>query len=51
MDWTINIKKTRMIYDELGLQFRNRPRKQRVKAKLREDREEASGPHDAWAMD
>ena len=48
--WTINIKKTRRIYNELGLQLRNKHPKRRVKAKLREDREEAAGPNDVWAM-
>ncbi|WP_420507840.1 IS3 family transposase [Nitratireductor aquimarinus] len=49
--WTINMKKTRRIYNELGLQLRNRHPKRRVKAKLREDRQEAIGPNDVWAMD
>ena len=35
----------------LGLQLRNKHPKQRVKAKLREDRQEAIGPNDVWAMD
>ena len=38
--WTINHKKTRRIYNELGLQLRNKTPKRRVKAKLREDRKE-----------
>jgi len=49
--WMINMKKTRRIYKELGLQLRNKHPKRRVKAKLREDREEAMGPNDVWAMD
>lgn len=49
--WTINMKKTRRIYNELGLQLRNKLPKRRVKAKLREARQEASGPNDVWAMD
>jgi putative transposase len=49
--WTTNIKKTRSIYNELGLQLRNKYPKRRVKAKLREDREKASGPNDVWALD
>ncbi len=49
--WKVNIKKTRRIYKELGLQLRNKHPKRRVKAKLREDREEAVGPNDVWAMD
>jgi putative transposase len=49
--WEINMKKTRRIYNELGLQLRNKHPKRRVKAKLREDRQEAVGPNDVWAMD
>lgn len=49
--WVINIKKTRRIYNELGLQLRNKNPKRRVKAKLRDDRQEAVGPKDIWAMD
>ena len=48
--WKINIKKTRRIYNELGLQLRNKHPKRRVKAKLREDRREAVGPNDVWAI-
>jgi putative transposase len=33
------------------LQLRNKTPKRRVKAKLREDRVEASGPNETWAMD
>jgi transposase InsO family protein len=49
--WIINMKKTRRIYNELGLQLRNKHPKRRVKAKLREDRQEAVEPNDVWAMD
>ncbi len=49
--WVVNIKKTRRICNELGLQLRNKSPKRRVKAKLREDRQEAVGPNDVWAMD
>ena len=42
---------TRRIYNELGLQLRNKHPKRRVKAKLREGRQEAVGPNDVWAMD
>ena len=49
--WEINMKKTRRIYNELGLQLRNKHPKRRVKAKLREDRHEAAGPNEVWAMD
>ncbi len=47
----ISMKKTRRIHNELGLQLRNKHPKQRVKAKLREDRQAAVGPNDVWAMD
>jgi len=49
--WKINHKKTRRIYNEMGLQLRKKPPKRRVKAKLRDDREVATGPHETWAMD
>ncbi|OSQ46041.1 transposase [Thalassospira alkalitolerans] len=49
--WMINMKKTRRIYKELGLQLRNKHPKRRVKAKRREDRQIAVGPNDIWAMD
>lgn len=55
--WRINKKKTYRIYRELDVQLRNKTPKQRVKAKLREDRVEALVPscislrmlsEDAW---
>ena len=49
--WEMDMKKTRRIYNELGLQLRNKTPKRRVKAKLRDDRAEAVGPNDVWAMD
>jgi putative transposase len=45
------MKKTRRIYRELGLQLRNKTPKRRVKAKLREDRVDATRPNETWAMD
>ena len=45
------MKKTRRIYNELGLQLRTKHPKRRVKAKRREDRQDAVGPNDFWAMD
>ena len=36
--WDVNIKRTHRIYNELGLQLRNKTPKRRVKAKLRDDR-------------
>jgi putative transposase len=47
----INMKRTRRIYAELGLQLRNKTPKRRVKAKLREDRSPAAMPNETWAMD
>lgn len=49
--WLINMKKTRRIYNELGLQLRNKHPKRRVKAKRRQDRQKAVEPNDVWAMD
>jgi putative transposase len=49
--WMINRKKAYRIYKELGMQLRNKTPRRRVKAKLREDRAEAVGPNDVWAMD
>jgi putative transposase len=46
-----SMKKTRRIYSELGLQLRNNHPKRRVKAKLREDRQEAVGPNYFLVMD
>jgi putative transposase len=47
----VNVKKVYRIYNELGMQLRNKTPKRRVKAKLREDRSEAVGPNEIWAMD
>jgi putative transposase len=44
-------EEARPIYNELGLQLRNKHPKRRVKAKLREDRAVAIGPNDVAAMD
>jgi putative transposase len=49
--WLINMKRVRRIYSELGLQLRNKTPKRRVKAKLREDRVQATQPNQSWAMD
>lgn len=49
--WIINQKKTRRIYNEMGLQLRKKTPKRRVKAKLRDDRRAATRPNDVWAMD
>lgn len=49
--WAINWKRTRRLYNELGLQLRNKTPKRRVKAKLREDRVTATRCNQTWAMD
>ncbi|GAB5511083.1 MAG: hypothetical protein Rhims3KO_24840 [Hyphomicrobiales bacterium] len=49
--WTVNQKRIRRLYNELGLQLRNKTPKRRVKAKLRHDRAEATHTNQVWAMD
>lgn len=49
--WNVSIRKVYNVYIALGLQLRNKTPKRRVKAKLRDDRAEALGPNDVWAMD
>ena len=49
--WQNNHKRTRRIYRELGLQLRNKTPKRKVKAKLREDRVQATAPYECWSMD
>ena len=49
--WSHGQNKPRRIYRELGLQLRNKTPKRRVKAKLREDRRNATRPNETWAMD
>lgn len=49
--WSAGINKTYRIYREIGMQLRNKTPKRRVKAKLRDDRQEAVGPNEVWAMD
>ena len=49
--WTVNAKRIYRLYRELGLQLRNKTPKRRVKAKLREDRTDASRINEVWAMD
>ena len=49
--WDVNAEKVHRIYNELGLQLRNKTPKRRVKAKLRDDRQEAREPNETWAMD
>ena len=47
----INLKRTRRFNNGLGLQLRNKTPKRRVKAKLRDDRCEATQANETWAMD
>ena len=49
--WMIHVKKTRRIYNEMGLQLRKKTPRRRVKAKLRDDRRPATRPNETWAMD
>lgn len=49
--WGINVKKVYRTYKELAIQLRHKTPKRRVKAKLRDDRVEAVGPNEVWAMD
>ena len=49
--WIVNPKRIYRLYNELGLQLRKKPPKRRVKAKLREDRREATSHNETWAMD
>ncbi|OYU37461.1 MAG: hypothetical protein CFE33_20555 [Pseudorhodobacter sp. PARRP1] len=44
-----HIKKATRVYNELGLQLRNKRTRRRVKAKLRDDRDEAVGLNDVHA--
>ena len=47
----MNARRIYRLYNEMGLQLRNRTPKRRVKAKLREDRTEATRRNETWAMD
>jgi len=49
--WVVNPKRIHRLYKELGLQLRNKVPKRRVKAKLRDDRREATRTNETWAMD
>ena len=49
--WAVNAKRVYRLYQELGLQLRNKTPKRRVKAKLREDRTDARQINETWAMD
>jgi putative transposase len=49
--WSINHKRTRRLYNALGLQLRNKVPRRRVKAALRADRTPPSRCNEVWAMD
>lgn len=48
--WPVNAKRVYRLYHEMGLQLRNKTPKRRVKAKLRDDRKDATAVNEAWAM-
>ena len=47
----MNQKKVQRLYNELGLQLRNKHPKRKVRAKLIRNRKEAVSPLEVWAMD
>ena len=49
--WHVNEKRVHRLYREMGLQLRHKTPKRRVKAKLRDDRQAATGSNEVWAMD
>jgi putative transposase len=49
--WQVNVKRVRRLYCLEGLQMRHKPPRRRVTAKLRDDRSNATGPNQVWAMD
>src|SRR5262249_14100093 len=49
--WAVNRKRIHRLYKEMGLQLRNKTPRRRVKAKLRDDRAEATRSNQTWAMD
>lgn len=49
--WRVNVKRVRRLYCLEGLQLRHKPPRRRVTAKLRDDRSNATGPNQVWAMD
>jgi putative transposase len=49
--WVINEKRTRRVYNEIGMQLRSKTPKRRVKAALRADRTPPSRSGEVWAMD
>src|SRR5215831_3625089 len=49
--WHVNVKRVHRLYRLEGLQMRLKLPRRRVMAKLRDDRSNASGPNQVWAMD
>jgi putative transposase len=49
--WVVNPKRIYRLYKVMGLGLRNKTPKRRVKAKLREDRADATQSNQIWAMD
>ncbi len=49
--WQVNVKRVHRLYRLEGLQMRLKPPRRRVMAKLRDDRSNATGPNQVWAMD
>jgi len=49
--WLVNVKRVRRLYCLEGLQMRHNSPRRRVTAKLRDDRSNATGPNQVWAMD
>jgi putative transposase len=49
--WHVNVKRVHRLYRLEGLQMRLKPPRRRVMAKLRDDRSNATGPNQVWAMD
>ena len=47
--WPVNAKRIYRLYEDLGLQLRNKTPKRRVKAKLRNDRRPAVQANETWA--
>jgi putative transposase len=47
----VNVKRVHRLYPLEGLQMRLKPSRLRVMAKLCDDRSNATGPNQVWAMD
>src|SRR5262249_599396 len=49
--WRVNVKRVHWLYCLEGSQMRLKPPRRRIMAKLRDDRSNATGPNQVWAMD